>query len=305
MNYGPLYAFLTAIGFKTNVLTVRFLQEKGAAKLDTYFIYRYALIPSIVWNLIFVVHSPDLKLIFHTPELLMIFGTIIVFWNFQAYLRAEATNSTNSMVLYSTIYNILVFPLFLAFGILFNHDTPNILNLSAIAVLLLAVFIKPTPHKKNLRPHLSRPIRSLVMLIFLTAVCDTILQGVARTALKQVHPVVFLGVFSLPTLSVCWIISKFYNHNPISTVGLKGAPAMQQRQWLAVSLIPMMWFAASIPEAFSLAAIPIYVFISINAVTFLMDTSSDVMHKRIRLNLQTLSFIAMVLIGISLSVLSV
>lgn len=302
MNYGPLYAFLTAVGFKTNTLTVRFLQEKGMPRFDTYAIYRYALIPSVIWNLIFVVRSPDLKLIFHTPGLLAIFGTIVIFWNIQAYVRAEITNSTNSMVLYSTIYNILVFPLFLAFGVLFNHDTPNVFSLSAILVLLLAVFVKPTPHKDNVRPHLSRSVSSLVLLIFLTAVCDTILQGVAREALKQIHPVVFLGVFSLPTLSVCWILSRVHApHGPEE----KQTGATQQRQWLAIILIPLTWFAASIPEAFSLAAIPIYVFISINDVTFLMDTLSDIIHKRIHLNYQTIGFILLVLAGISLSVASV
>jgi hypothetical protein len=297
MNPGTIYAFLTAVGFKTNTLTVRFLQEKGAAKLDTYTIYRYALIPSVAWSLIFI-RGADLKLIFHTPKLLIIFIIIVIFWNVQAYLRAEITNSTNSMVLFSTIFNILAFPLFLAFGIFFNHDKPNVFSISAILILLLALLIRPTPHKKNLRPSLSKPLSIIVLLIFLTACCDTILQGMAREALKQVRPVVFLGAFSLPTLSVCWIVSKFYHRQAQAT------RTMKQRQWLAISLIPMIWFAASIPEAFALAAIPIYVFISINAVTFLMDTSSDVIHKRIHLNVQTVSFIAMVLVGISLSVLS-
>lgn len=300
MNYGPLYAFLTAIGFKTNVLTVRSLQEKGVSMIDTYTIYRYALIPSVIWSLIFI-RRADLKLIFHTPELLVIFGTIIVFWNLQAYVRAQITNSTSSMVLLSTIFNILALPLFFGFGVLFNHDKPNLFSASAILVLLVALLIRPTPHKKNLRPQLSRPLYAMVLLIFLTALCDTILQGVAREALKQLRPVVFLGAFSLPTLAVCWIISKLHGQRRQT----HETSAMRQRQWLAVSLIPMTWFVASVPEAFSLAAIPIYVFISINVVTFLMDTASDVIHKRIRLSFQTVSFMALVLVGISLSVASV
>jgi hypothetical protein len=54
-----------------------------------------------------------------------------------------------------------------------------------------------------------------------------------------------------------------------------------------------------------LAAIPIYTFISINVITFGMDTASDVLHKRIRLTPQTIGFIALVVAGIALSVLSV
>ncbi|GEM_PF-4500210 len=299
MNYGSLYALLTAVGFKTNTLTVRFLQEKGVAKLDTYAIYRYALIPSIIWNLLFV-RSADIKLILHTPKLLIIVAIIIVFWNLQAYLRAHITNSTSSMVLFSTIFNMLVLPLFLGVGIFLNHDKPNVFSIGAILILLVAVFVKPTPHKENLRPSLSKPLHILVLLIFLTACCDTILQGVAREALKQIHPVVFLGVFSLPTLSVCWIISKFHVRR-----GAAKTETTKQRQWLAVSLIPLTWFAASIPEAFSLAAIPIYTFISINVITIGMDTISDIAHKRIHVGLQTVGFIVLVVAGISLSVLSV
>jgi hypothetical protein len=299
MNYGPLYALLTAVGFKTNTLTVRLLQEKGAARLDTYTIYRYALMPSVIWSLIFV-HKADLVLIFHTPKLLIFVGVIIVFWNLQAYLRAQITNSTSSVILFSTIYNILVFPLFLGFGTFFDHDKPNLFSITAILVLLAALLIKPTSHKENVRPRLSKPVHVIVLLIFLIACCDTILQGVAREALKQIQPVVFLGVFSLPTLTVCWIISRFYIQRQAPE-----SVAMRQKQWLAISLIPMTWFLASIPEAFALAAIPIYVFISINVLTILMDTFSDLIHKRISLSLQTIGFITTVLVGISLSVLSV
>jgi hypothetical protein len=289
MNYGPLYALLTAVGFKTNTLTVRLLQEKGAARLDTYTIYRYALMPSVIWSLIFV-HKADLVLIFHTPKLLIFVGVIIVFWNLQAYLRAQITNSTSSVILFSTIYNILVFPLFLGFGTFFDHDKPNLFSITAILVLLAALLIKPTSHKENVRPRLSKPVHVIVLLIFLIACCDTILQGVAREALKQIQP----------TLTVCWIISRFYIQRQAPE-----SVAMRQKQWLAISLIPMTWFLASIPEAFALAAIPIYVFISINVLTILMDTFSDLIHKRISLSLQTIGFITTVLVGISLSVLSV
>jgi hypothetical protein len=299
MDYGSLYAFLTAVGFKTNNLTIRWLQEKGASTADTFAIYKYALIPAVLWGLIFVRRS-DLTLIFHSTELLAILATIVVLWNLQAYLMALVINSTSSMLLFSTIFNVLLLPMFLIFGVLFNHDRPNIFTLVSIAVLLVALLIRPAPHKQNLRPQLSRPLAVILILVFLKAACDTVLQGFGREALKQIDPEVFLAVFSVPTLAVCWVLSNFYKAKPG-----KGSEIMQQRQWLAITLVPLTWFMASIPETFSLAAIPIYTFISINVITFVMDTVSDVLHKRIHLSFQTVSFIGLVILGISLSVLSV
>jgi hypothetical protein len=304
MNYmGSFYAFLTAIGFKTNLLTQRLLQEKGASQIDTYTIYRYAVVPSAIWCLIFV-RKPDIVFVLHSPKLLIYFGVIIVLWNLQALLMSLVINSTNSMTLFTTIFNMMLLPLFLAFGTFFNHDKPNLFSIVSIVILLVALVIKPTPHKKNLRLSFSKPLYIILLLVFAKACCDTVLQGVGRAALQEIHPVVFLGLFSLPTLTVCAIISQFYIR-PRTKKVTNEAAVMKDKQWIAILLMPITWFAASIPEAFALAAIPIYTFISINVITFGMDTTSDVLHKRIRLSTRTVSFLVLVVAGISLSVLSV
>jgi hypothetical protein len=198
----------------------------------------------------------------------------------------------------------MLLPLFLAFGTFFNHDKPNLFSIVSIVILLIALLIKPTPHRKNLRLSFSRPLYVILLLVFAKACCDTVLQGVGRAALQQIHPVVFLGLFSLPTLSACWIISTFYI-SPRTKKATNETAVMKDKQWMAILLMPITWFAASIPEAFALAAIPIYTFISINVITFGMDTTSDLIHKRIRFSPQTISFLALVVAGISLSVLSV
>lgn len=299
MDYGSFYALLTAVGFKINILTTRRLQERGASTGYTYVIYKYALIPAIIWSLIFV-SKADLLFILHSRELLIMIAVQVVLWNLQAYIMAQIINSTNSMLLFSTILNVTLLPLFLIFGVLFNHDNPNALSIISIGILLVALLIKPAPHRKNLRPRLSKPLAVILALVFLKAVCDTVLQGVGREALKQIDPPLFLAVFSVPTLAVCWVIAARTKHHTAKKRGVT-----RRRHWLAITLMPLTWFAASIPEAYSLAAIPIYTFISINVITFVMDTVSDVMHKRIRLGLQTVSFMVLVLIGLSLSVLSV
>ncbi len=299
MEYkGSLYALLTAIGFKTSELTERFLQEKGAAAVDTYSIYRYALIPSVIWSAVFV-RKEDLAFILSSPKLVIIFGLIIIFWNVQSLLFSFVINSTGSMILLATIFNMLALPMYLIFGTFFNGDIPNIYSISAILILLLALFINPAHHHENLRPRLSKPLYIIVLLILAKVACDTVLQGISREALQEIHPTVFLGVFSSLTLSMCWIISKFFIRRRVEE-----KIVMKKKRWLAL-IIPMVWFIASIPESFALAAIPIYTFISISVITFGMDTFSDVIHKRIHLNFQTIIFITLVLFGISLSILSV
>lgn len=303
MNYlGSLYAFLTAIGFKTNILTQRLLQEKGVAQIDTYTIYRYALVPSVIWCLIFI-HKPDINMVLHSPKLLIYFGVIVILWNLQALLMSFVINSTSSMTLFTTIFNMMLLPLFLAFGTFFNHDKPNLFSIISIAILLIALLIKPTPHRENLRLNFSKPLYIILLLVFAKASCDTVLQGVGRAALQEIHPVVFLGLFSLPTLAICALISHFYIR-PRTNKARNDTTTMKDKKWIAILLMPVTWFAASIPEAFSLAAIPIYTFISITVITFGMDTASDIMHKRIHLSLRTISFLALVIAGISLSVVS-
>jgi hypothetical protein len=295
---GTIYALLRAVGFKMVMLTQRLLQEKGASEIDTYAIYRYALIPAVAWSLVFV-REEDINFIFHTPKLLIIFGALIVLWNLQALIISFVINSTSSMVLFTTIFSMLNLPLYLGFGTFFNGDIPNIFNIAAILILLVAFLINPAHHHENLRPRLSKPLYVIALLILAKVSCDTVLDGITREGLQQVHPTVFLGVFGVTTLSVCAIISRFYVRQRF-----REAEIMKEKQWLALS-IPMIWFAASIPEIFALAALPIYTVISIGAVTFGMDTFSDFVHKRIRLNLQTGSFITLVLAGTILAVLSI
>jgi hypothetical protein len=194
---------------------------------------------------------------------------------------------------------MLTLPLFLGFGTFFNNDIPNIFSIGAILTLIIALLVKPTPHHKNLRPRLSKPFFVITLLILAKASCDTVLDGISREAMQEIHPTVFLGVFSITTLSVCAVISKFYIRRHI-----KESNVMQEKRWLAL-LIPVVWFIASIPETFALAALPIYTVISIGVITFAMDTVSDIIHKRVHLGLRTGSFIALVLTGISLSILSV
>ena len=294
MNPFPaLFAFAQAIGFKAQDLTDRRLQERGVSPFGAFSLQRYALIPAILWCLMFV-RPADIAYVFHTPVLLMYFCAIALIWNMQSFLSSYVMNATSSMSSLSTLENLLYLPLLLLVGTFFNHDVPNAYALAAIAALLCAFIIHPSQHRENERKRFSMPLAALAGLVLVKAILGAVNTGFTRAGLALVHPAVFLGVFATTTLLLCVVWTSFIPKRE-ADYGI-----IRKRQWYAL-LIPALWFAASIPETFAYAALPIYTVVSIGAVTFGADIASDLSHRRIRITLRTASFILLVLLGTALA----
>jgi hypothetical protein len=66
--------------------------------------------------------------------------------------------------------------------------------------------------------------------------------------------------------------------------------------------LPLIFFAGAVMEFYAQAKLPIYILISIGAITFVMDICSDLWRRRIRFNLQTATFTILVFIGVGLAV---
>jgi hypothetical protein len=292
-----LLAFIFAIAFKICHLTERYLQEKGISPQQTFALYRYALIPAVIWSLIFI-RPDDLVQLSHKTPLVIFLAIIAVTWNIQVYLTSRLINSVNSLSAFSTLQQIIYLPLLLAIGTYFNNDSPTIYSLLAILTLIAAFIVEPTPHQNNVRAKFYFPLTIIIGVLLFQSGLDAINQGMYRELLKSVRPEVVIGVFSVLTLSVTTIWSVFLPKDTKSENLLR-------LRWRRAALVPALWFIGTVPEAFVYAKISIYVGGVLMAVTFIMDAISDVIHQRIRLGARTFLFIILVLIGVSLAIFSV
>lgn len=291
-----LYAFLQEMGFKSQNLTNRRLQELGASSFGTFSLQRYALIPAIIWAIIFV-RPDDIRFIVHTPVLFVYMISIAVIWNINACLASYILNKLSCMSSLSTLQYLIHLPMLLLVGTFFNRDIPNALGIIAIVILSSAFILQPTKHEQNLRNHFSLPLIVIIGLVFLQCGLATMNGAMSRESLSMISPEVFLGVFSVLTLVICNIWTSFL---PQKTEDKK---VFRKRFWFAIA-IPILWFGASIPETYATDKLPIYTATSIGILSFILDTVSDLFYKRIRLNFRTGSFIFLVLLGVGFTLYS-
>lgn len=292
---------IRAIAYKTNSLTERWLQEAGASPLSTYALHRYALIPAVIWSIIFIRPS-DISNLLSSSHLLIYLLFIVIIWNAQQFLHSYIVNTTSSVSSLSNLYNILVLPLLLLVGAYFNHDTPNILSILAIALLVIALIIKPSHHVTNKRARFSKPFLLIAAVILIQAVADAISIGMYREAVQQISPEVVIGVFSISVLLGCVICVSFFSVRQKKKQ--QSAPIIKKYPYHAMS-VPMIWFAGTIPEMYAYTVLPIYTVLAIGGITFIMDIFSDLRRHRIAFDFQTASFIFLVFSGIVLAAFSI
>lgn len=292
MNPATLIALGYTSIFKAQFLTERYLQEKGVSALRTFPLHRYSLIFGLVWCAAFI-RSDDLHRLFHTPHVLLFTILLAVTWNIQQFISSFSANSINSASAFNTLQVVARLPMMLLIGALFNHDTPNLYSLLAIALLMAAFIMQPTPHSENKRDRYTWPLIIIVSLVLIQSVIDASNMGIYRQLLKELPTTTVIGAFVVAThsLSTLWTLAipKHKNDNQIL-----------RKNWKRAALVPTFWFIATVPEAYVFAALPIYTGNAIGSVSFLLDAGSDLVHHRIHLNLRTISFILLVLIGVGL-----
>ncbi len=298
MDLGLTLLSLTrAVGFKTEELFGRSLQEAGVSPLRVFALHRYAFIAGIIWSVIFI-RANDITQILHSPLLLFYILACVLLWNIQVALSFYVLNMTSSMTSLSTIHYLCSFPLLLLIGTFFNHDIPNVFSIVGIAALMVAIVIQPAHHTTNVRARYTKPFILIFGIILLKTFLEAIGAGFDREILKIRDPAVFLGIFCTLTLGVCWLwtsrLPQQLNDNKI----------IQQKAWLAAA-IPILWFTTSIAEYYAQAALPNYTLFAIGAIAFAMDTVSDLFQRRIRFNMQTATFIIFVVAGVSITIYSI
>lgn len=292
-----LLAFTFAIAFKLCHLTERYLQERGISPKQTFALYRYAFWPALVWCFIFI-RPDDLMNLWQVTPLVIFLIVIAMTWNIQVYMTSRLINSVNSLSSFSALQQIIYLPMMLAIGTYFNNDAPTAYSLLAIAVLIVAFAVEPTPHKNNVRARFAFPLGMIIAVLLFQSGLDAINQGMYRELLKAIRPEVIIGVFSVLTLGVTNICYMFLTKDAKD----KG---LLRRHWHRAALVPGLWFVGTVPEAFVYAKISIYVGGVLIAVTFIMDAVSDVIHHRIKLDARTVAFIMLVLAGVGLAIYSI
>jgi len=293
-SFGILFALAQALGFKAQELTERRLQEHGVSAFRAFALQRYALIPALIWTAVFV-RKDDVYLVIHSPILIGYLLFIAIAWNLQSFISSYLLNRISSMTGFSTLQHMVYLPILLIIGTFFNHDTPNMYSLLAVLSLVAAFAIQPAPHEENTRPRFALPVAAIVGIALLGTLINGANSGISRNALQMLRPEDFLAFFSVITIALCWAWTLFFPGTP------EEARILKKYRWQAMA-VPLIWFAASIPESWAYAELPIYIVVSIGAITFAFDTISDFTHRRIRFNLRTASFILLALLGMGLAV---
>lgn len=207
------------------------------------------------------------------------------------------------MSVLATLRSVILLPLLLVFGATFNNDTPSMLSVIAIFVLSFALILQPTQHEQNKRTRYALPFVVLAGLVIVQTVFETLHFGFMRAALQEIDPAVFLGIFSVLTLSLCVLWTNLYVR--YSKNKQQMTLPKNKVNTLFMVAIPVLWFVASIAEMYAQAALPIYTLVAIGTLTFLMGVMADLLQRRIRFNLQTGCFIGLVILGIGLTVFAV
>jgi len=289
-------AIACRILFKGYSLSERSLQEKGVHPVRTFSLQKYSIFPAIIWCFIFV-RPDDLRAIIQAPSLLLFVCLISVIWNVQQFLTSFLANTTSTISVRTTLSYLILLPELLIIGAVFNHDIPNAYSIAAIIVLGFAFLLEPSQAKTNKRARFAMPLVFIILLVVTQASLDAINAALAREALKSISAEDFLGISTVMIMGICWVWTSFVPKRPKDTQILK------KHTWLAAA-IPIFWFIATIPETYASASLPIYTLFSIGAITFAIDAASDELQHRIRLSPRTMAFIALVFIGMGLSVLS-
>lgn len=284
-------------GFKLHDLAQRRVQELGSSVRATFFLHRWALIPSLIWAAVFV-RPEHLAFVWQQPQLLAYLVLIAVSWNLQAFLSVYLLNATEAISFLALVEKLIYLPMLLAVGIVMNGDSPNAWSLISLALLGLALWIQSSHHTRHRATIFRYSVLATLGAIVLRTAIDAVNNGMSREVAQALPVPVFIGLFTVLTLG---ITAGLYYCVPRKIAACR---IPKEKRWMAF-LIPAVWFAATIPESYALSALPIYTLVSLGALGFLVDVASDLRNKRIPWNGHTAAFTACTLAGLATAVLSI
>lgn len=294
--------FLQSILFAIFHLHIRKLEEKGVSAHAIAGLQRYSLIPAIVL-FAFAYKQEYVSMLFADPNSIWWIAGIAFFWGIGQFFTYLILDSASSLSFVYTLSSFLGIPIMLGAGILINGDYPNAYILIALALLVLALILKPSQHKNNVRRLLKYSAIITAGIVFTNSIAHALNGAFYKNILHLLDSSgSFFGI-SLYILISSIVINIIYLLPIFKKPSAEEKSIIKKYSWVAYS-IPFLWLLASLPEGYSFAHIPLFTISALGAFSFLIKLASDLKNKRLAWNAHTAIFTLVVILSIIFSALS-
>jgi hypothetical protein len=292
------YVLAQTIIFQLYAQSGKRLRENGISELAILSFQRYALYPALVMLILSYDRESVVYLIEHPFAIIkfMIFllASGIFMWVYFASLHVA-----RSLSFVKALRNAIGLPILMISGYYINGDIPTVGNAIAILLLVIALFIGV--ENANSRENISEKPYSLkwailIMLAFI--VLQNIKDPLYRDFVTHIPSLLFWVALSMTVLMAG--MNLFFSWKKPDTK--KPANISRVHYLISSMSIPVLYFLGTIPEAFSFKSFPVYVMISLMAISFLMSLISDFLNHRICFTSRTVIFIFLILSSISINV---
>lgn len=297
-----LVFFIQSFLFAIFHLNIRKLEENGVSAHAIAGLQRYSIIPAIIFFAL-TYKKEYVAILFANPISLWWIVGIAFFWGIGQFMGYIVLNSASSLSFSYTIGAFIEIPIYLAIGVLVNHDFPNSFILIAITLLIIALIIRPIQNKENKRHLLKYSVIVVIGLVLSNIVGHAFDGAFYKNVLNLLSPEtmwfgvsIYILVTSL-TLNIIYLLPFFKKPS------LEEKIIIKKYSWTAY-LIPVIWFIASLPEGYSFAHIPLFTLSALGAFGFLIKMVSDLKNKRLAWNMHTAIFTLVVILSIVFSTLS-
>lgn len=296
-----LIVFLQASLFTLFQLNIRKLEEKGISARAIAGLHRWAIIPSLLLLALTYKKEYATLILSHPQALWWILG-IGFFWGIGQFMGYIVLNSSSSLTFVYALGAFIELPIYLAIGILINHDLPNIFSLVAIALMILAVMIRPTQDTSNKRTLLKYSVPIMIAIIIANIIGHALDGAFYRNLMVLLTPAIPFGI-AIYTVMSTLVITIIYFLPIFKPIAPEEKETIKKYKWMAYS-IPVLWFLGSLPEGYSFAHIPLFTLSVLASFGFLLKLASDLKNKRVASNMRTAIFVLCVITSIVLSTIS-
>ncbi len=293
------FILLQAIIFQFYGQTAKYLQEKGLSGLGVLYYSRYVIYPATTLLLFTWSQESFGYLLSHHHILYTFIGFVTLNSLFQ-YVYFVSRNMTRSLSFVGAVLNAIGLPLVVVASVFINHDIPSIYEVLGIALLIMAVFLKPSSSKKSVHvPQLNYSILIIIGISLVYLCLQSFKDPLYREFMMNMPDMWFAVALYLFCSS--FIINTFFLFKKMSKVDMikEGGAKMK----LLAYGIPILLFLGSLPEAYSFANAPVYTIIAVGMVNFVITLFFDIYFRRVLWNFQTFLFSILVIGGVMLNIL--